>query len=462
MNRRANTAGKRVGSSLYVHRDAALDIDSPSIELLREALAVIAQAEPQWNVVRLSLVDREVAFLDYPLFEIEPFPCLASSCLVKLDPEPQFSIRDFRSSLNPPILHRKELLLHLDDARRSHWSRITADAEAIGLFDENFRIGFRNDWLQRIAAAGYELIGGVFVPSGNFVGEDFAESVVGPRPATVERYRTALTRSGLSAPIQALIRFGLLTKDKSLFDYGCGKGDDIDGLNNEGYSASGWDPHFAAAAPIVGCDLVSLGFVLNVIEDREERDRTLSRAYGLARVALSVAVMTESGSSNRGQPYRDGYLTSRRTFQKYFSQAELKSYIESVLQRPALLVAPGIAFVFASDQLEERFRLDRQRSSRVYLRVAQTRRMHPPAPRRRIQASVALYSANQSEFDRLWAKLLQLGRAPMPDEAEEFVDLVDACGSLAKAVRLCEANNDLAELELARRERIDDLRVYFA
>lgn len=98
MNRRANTAGKRVGSSLYVHRDAALDIDSPSIELLREALAVIAQAEPQWNVVRLSLVDREVAFLDYPLFEIEPFPCLASSCLVKLDPEPQFSIRDFRSS----------------------------------------------------------------------------------------------------------------------------------------------------------------------------------------------------------------------------------------------------------------------------------------------------------------------------------------------------------------------------
>lgn len=462
MNRRADTAGKRVGSSLYVHRDAALDIDSLSIDLFREALAVIAQAEPKWNVVRLSLTDREVAFLDYPLFETEPFPCLASSCLVKLDPEPRFNVRDFRSSLNPPILHRKELLLHPDDARRHHWSRITADAEAIGLFEESSRIGFRKDWLQRIAEAGYSLIGDTFVPSSNHVDGDIADPVDSPHTATVERHRTALTRSGLSAPMQALIKFGLLTKYKSLFDYGCGKGDDIEGLNSEGYNASGWDPHFAAAASRVPGDLVSLGFVLNVIEDREERDRTLSDAFGLARIALSVAVMTEGASNNRGQPYRDGYLTSRRTFQKYFSQAELKSYIESVLQRPAVLVAPGIAFVFTSDQLEEQFRLDRQRSSRVYLRVAQTRRATPPAPRSRIPASVALYSANQSSFSHLWTKMLQLGRAPTSEEAEKFGDLINACGSLSKATRLCEANNDLAELGLARRERIDDLRVYFA
>ncbi|QBQ95915.1 DNA phosphorothioation-associated putative methyltransferase [Paraburkholderia pallida] len=462
MNRRADTVGKRVGSSLYVHRDAALDIDSPSIELFREALAVIAQAEPKWNVVRLSLTDREVAFLDYPLFESEPFPCLASSCLVKLDPEPQFNVRDFRSSLNPPILHRKELLLHPDDTRRCHWSRITADAEAIGLFEESWRIGLRQDWLQRIAEAGYNLIGDTFVPSGNLIDEGTAAPADSPQSATVERYRTALTRLGLSAPMQALIRFGLLTKDKSLFDYGCGKGDDVEGLNSEGYNASGWDPHFAPTAPQVPGDLVSLGFVLNVIEDREERDRTLSDAFGLARIALSVAVMTESASSNRGQPYRDGYLTSRRTFQRYFSQAELKSYIESVLQRPAVLVAPGIAFVFTSDQLEEQFRLDRQRSSRVYLRVAQNRRTTPRVPQPRIQASTALYSANQSEFNRLWTKMLQLGRGPAPEEAEEFADLINACGSLSKAVRLCEANNDLAELVLARQERIDDLRVYFA
>lgn len=461
MKRSTDAVGKRVGSSLYVHRDAIGHIDPTSEQLFRDALAVIARSEPSWNVVRLSLTDREVAFLHYPLFDDEPFPCLASSCLVKLDPEPQFNVRDFRASLNPPILHRKELLLPPNDARRGHWSRITTDAEAIGLFEDTSRIGFRKDWLERIAKAGYSLVAGTFVPLGNVVDGDIPEPMDNPA-TTVERYRTALTRSGLSAPIQALVRFGILTKEKSIFDYGCGKGDDVEGLNREGYNAAGWDPHFSAAAPRVLGDIVNLGFVLNVIEDREERDRTLSEAFGLARIALSVAVVTESSSNNRGQSFRDGYITSRRTFQKYFSQSELKSYIESVLSRPAVLVAPGIAFVFASDQLEEQFRLDRQRSSRVFRRVVQIRQTSSRVPQPRIHASAALYAANQSGFNRLWSRMLQLGRAPVCEEAEEFVDLIDAYGSLAKAIRLCEANNDLAELELARCERIDDLKVYFA
>ncbi|WP_175684566.1 DNA phosphorothioation-associated putative methyltransferase [Burkholderia anthina] len=460
MKRSTDAVGKRVGSSLYVHRDATRDIDSKSEQLFREALAVIACSEQAWNVVRLSLIDREVAFLHYPHFDDEPFPCLASSCLVKLDPEPRFNVRDFRTSLNPPILHRKELLLPPNDARGGHWSRITADAEAIGLFEETSRIGFRKDWLERISKAGYSLVADRFEPLGNVVDGDIPEST---DPATtVKRYRTALTRSGLSAPVQALVRFGILTKDTSIFDYGCGKGGDVEGLNREGYNAGGWDPHFSAAAPRVPGDIVNLGFVLNVIEDREERDSTLREAFGLARIALSVAVMTESSSNNRGQFFRDGYLTSRRTFQKYFSQSDLKFYIESVLSRPAVLVAPGIAFVFTSDQLEEQFRLDRQRSSRVFQRVVQARQTTSRVPQPRIHASATLYAANQSGFNRLWSRMLQLGRTPEREEAEEFVDLIDACGSLAKAIRLCEENNELAELELARCERIDDLKVYFA
>ena len=43
----------------------------------------------------------------------------------------------------------------------------------------------------------------------------------------IERHRTALTRTNFSAPIQALIRFGYLDGNFSVFDYGCGRGDDL-------------------------------------------------------------------------------------------------------------------------------------------------------------------------------------------------------------------------------------------
>jgi DNA phosphorothioation-associated putative methyltransferase len=461
MQPRTGGVGKRVGTSLYVHRDAAFHIDASLIALLQEALAALPQAAKSWNVARLSLTEREVAFLDYPLFESDPFPTLATSWLVRLGAELQVNFRDFQSSLNPPILHRKELLLTPDDDRRPKWSELTADAEAIGLFADASRIGFRRDWLAKIAESGYELHGDGFVPMANCSneGSDAAEDAVAN--AIVARHRTALTRSTFSAPVQALLRFGLLRDTWSIFDYGCGKGHDIDGLTREGFIAHGWDPHFAPGAQKLPSDVVNLGFVLNVIEDRGERDQTLKEAFGLAGKVLSIAVMTQSAAGKPGLPFRDGFLTSRETFQKYFSQSEFKTYIEMTLDRPVTLVAPGVAFVFADDEFEEEFRLNRQRSSRVWVRAALTRSAAPRV-RAKVPFATALYDANLHDFTRLWDCILQNGRTPIDGEAEDFTALINLVGSLSKAVRICMQNNDPIALESARRERIDDLKVYFA
>ena len=57
-------------------------------------------------------------------------------------------------------------------------------------------------------------------------------------------------------------------------------------------------------------------------------------AFRLTRTALAVAVTLYSNDAP-GRPFHDGFLSSRNTFQKYFSQAEFKDYVEQVLRGPA-------------------------------------------------------------------------------------------------------------------------------
>ena len=70
--------------------------------------------------------------------------------------------------------------------------------------------------------------------------------------------------------------------------------------------------------------------------------------------------MLWSTGAAKGRPYGDGYLTSRNTFQKYFSQGELQNFIESVLDEQAIPVGPGVFFVFKDRYLEQQFLSSRQ------------------------------------------------------------------------------------------------------
>jgi hypothetical protein len=178
----------------------------------------------------------------------------------------------------------------------------------------------------------------------------------------IARHLTALNRQSLSAPIQILNRFGFLNNGPTIFDYGCGRGDDVRGLNEAKVPAKGWDPYFASQAAIESADIVNLGFVINVIEDPVERREALLKAYDVARMLLVVSTMIASDEAVTGTPFGDGVLTKRRTFQKYYTQPELLHYVEHILKEPPIPVAPGICFIFRDKKAEQRFQVGRHRS----------------------------------------------------------------------------------------------------
>ena len=87
--------------------------------------------------------------------------------------------------------------------------------------------------------------------------------------------RTAIRRTDLSRPVTQALQDGLIAPSRSLLDYGCGRGGDVQRLRELGYSVSGWDPAFAPDEPLEPADVVNLGYVINVIESPAERADTL-------------------------------------------------------------------------------------------------------------------------------------------------------------------------------------------
>src|SRR5205823_9078971 len=107
--------------------------------------------------------------------------------------------------------------------------------------------------------------------------------------AGIQRHKTAIRRGDFSRPVKCLLRDGLVGKEVTFFDYGCGRGEDVELLSADGVNCSGWDPAYWPDAPKVEADVVNLGYVINVIESPEERAATLRAAWGLCRQVMAVS-----------------------------------------------------------------------------------------------------------------------------------------------------------------------------
>lgn len=453
--------GKQVGDHIYVHRLAQTLLPGPLAEMAGVLLAACPEAEARANVLKIDEAARTVSALNYPDFFSAAFPELREAWRIDLS-HGRVSYRNYADSLNPPILHRKELLLPPDHPDRPRFAALTTQAESLGLFLESRSIGFREAWAARIAAVGYRIDGHELLPLANVVEPDAWSEADG----FIERHRTALSRSALSAPMQTLVRHGLLVPERTCFDYGCGRGDDLRSLQQSGYTASGWDPYYAPDSERKPADLVNLGFVLNVIEDFDERVEALRGAFALAGTLLVVSVMLYGSTPPAGRPYRDGYRTQRNTFQKYFTQSELKDFVENVLDVEAIPVGPGIVYVFADKAAEQRFLLGRQRGR---LRVARSRVSFagraPRAerlPRSRPSRLQQLIDAHSELIVALWRRCLELGREPLPEEFSRVAEVCAALGSWRRGLRVVFALNDREAFARAAAQRRDDLLVFLA
>lgn len=455
----ASPVGKRVGFRRYIHVSALPLGPEALIDEVRKAIVICGANDVTFNVVRFDA--DTVGLLDYPGFFDEPFPSLAQSWKVSVS-SGTATYRTYAQSLNPPILHRKELLLTPTDERRVEFERLTAQLESLGVFDDPVRIGFKLQWERLLVERGFRVVGHEIAPIGNDENTTSPGALHGDQ-ASIPRHLTALTRYSLSAPVQLLFRHGFLDGSLTFFDYGCGKGDDLRGLKDSGLRAEGWDPYYAPDNDVAEADVVNLGFVINVIEDPVERRQALQRAFTLARRVLAVSVMIATENAVRGTPFADGVLTERRTFQRYFTQAELREYLETTLGEPIVPIAPGIAFVFKDKDAEQRFQSGRLRSPlRLRPAVRLTHRQREPRAIPPRASRPDLYEQYRPLLDELWRRCLYLGREPDPDEIPQHQALDDAFGSLRKALRLVRSRNDTKEFDSARLQRTDDLRVYFA
>lgn len=461
--------GKRVVDDLYIHVSAVglleLAEQRHTIEQALRRLPPLEGGAP--NVAKLNLSNGRLSLLSYADFDTSPFPELQATWVFDAGTDAPPRFRSYAESLNSPILHRKELLVASDHPDRDKWSALTRSAECLGLFDDTRTIGFRTNWERLVASKGYTIVGHELHPLANAV-DDGADPDASVPVDRIQRHLTALTRSNLSAPVQLLLRHGLLAAESLFFDYGCGRGNDLATLRGDGCKANGWDPHFAPEGPLSRADVVNLGFVINVIEDLGERVEALCRAFSLADKVLSVAVML-GGGEPQGKPFADGVLTTRRTFQKYFSQAEFKDYLETTLQQDAFMVGPGVAFVFADKEAEQRFCAGRYRRRGISERLLAKRPQRVPRPAR--QPARRLPTVTRSEaalekagppLDALWRTCLDLGRPPEAAEVDNLPEVDAQLGGLGKALLLLRRHYDQSQMSAAASARTDDLRLYFA
>src|SRR6267142_3079643 len=191
--------GKIVARHTYLHVSLSHTLDSEQRSCYERALA-IAQSDGviTFNVIKIAHDCRSVSLLDYPGFFDEGFPTLKCYWTVDLEAN-AVRYRIYEDSLNPPILHRKELLLPQDHPKRKFYAELTMSAEQIGLFDDPNRIGFKQAWESLLMRRGYKVVDHELVPIGNDE-TLFNESDQAGTFAGIARHLTALTRYGFSAP----------------------------------------------------------------------------------------------------------------------------------------------------------------------------------------------------------------------------------------------------------------------
>jgi DNA phosphorothioation-associated putative methyltransferase len=219
-------------------------------------------------------------------------------------------------------------------------------------------------------------------------------------------------------------------------------------LRGQGIDCAGWDPAFCPEQPVSEADVVQLGYVINVIEDPEERAATLSRSWELCRRLLIVASQLEvEANGTSSTPFGDGVLTGIGTFQKYYGQGELKTYLEETLGTEAIPAEPGIFYVFRDEELRQQFLANRFRRRNA-------------APRKR--ASELRFEQHRELLEALMASVTDLGRLPEPDEFPQTAAVVAEFGSLKRAFALVRRVTGEEEWETIRQRRTEDLLVYLA
>ena len=140
----------------------------------------------------------------------------------------------------------------------------------------------------------------------------------------------ATNRKHFTSACNAIINKNIIQKGDTHLDYGCGRGSDVEKMRSLGYKSSGYDPYYFPEEP-QPADIVTMNYILNVIEDPKERLQAIARAWSLTNKCLLIVANVAVDKEVTIDP---GRYSSRGVYYKKFRTQELRSYIEVATNYP--------------------------------------------------------------------------------------------------------------------------------
>ena len=146
--------GKNTASAVYIHYQSL----GPSFRHRADMAAITAKYQVTINtVVKFPKRGGYVSLLEYESFMESGHPRLLKATIVYDDRS--VKVIDYSKRENPPILHRKELVVSSDRPDyKKKFARLTREEEAAGLLTNNKRIGYRKQWEELLAKKGYMVV----------------------------------------------------------------------------------------------------------------------------------------------------------------------------------------------------------------------------------------------------------------------------------------------------------------
>ena len=145
--------GKHIPPFSYYHVALVATVPRALERLVAIPRRLAGAPAPRFNVAKLDGASR-VSYLQYQDFRL-PFPALTETLACDLRTGTARHI-DYSARENPPILHRKELLLPADHPLVPVAERLTRRLEALGAFENARHIGTLLGWRRRLASLGLD------------------------------------------------------------------------------------------------------------------------------------------------------------------------------------------------------------------------------------------------------------------------------------------------------------------
>ena len=434
---RQSIIGKHLPNNLYVHISTLTYLDNILQKYEEEGRKLVNNIN-DFTLVKFNLEEAKISYLYYPDFDSNPHPPLVKSIVVNIV-EKTSKIIHYNQSNNPPILHRKETFVRVEYPDYFKFKHLTNIEEQLGLLDNSRYIGTQTEWQQLLTDHSLTFIDHNLVCNINNNPEEFIK---------IDRHKAAIHRNRLSRPVNLALEAGLFSDETTFFDYGCGHGLDVKIMAEKGYKSNGWDLYYQPNNIFQKADIVNLGYIINVIENVAERRESLVKAWSLTNQVLIVAAQVLIDDRQKGfMVYGDGIITERNTFQKYYEQEELKTYIEQVLNKEAIPAGLGIYFVFRDEEKANNFRASR---------------FHSKVKTPRILLPVKKFADYQELLTPLMNFYTERGRLPEKGELTQETEIKTEFRSFKQAFKVILQVTNESEWDNIADQRRQDILLYLA